>query len=395
MSLVMKLFAVLTALVTYGVSHIKGALVVESQNQDRRLDTWQDTIKYLDPERNLFTQLTMRLPTKKTSSPEFKLFEREHRSRWVRVNNGAGYSSSDTSIVVDDGTAFDTDYIVLCVRTGERILVTGVSSNTLTVTRGVVGSTAAALVDNDWFKILFERQEENGRSGTPLTTDYSTVVNFTQIFKVPYGLSRTNKNTAKRGPEDLSEERKLALGKFKEDLEQAAIWGKKRQEVASGDTYRYTGGFDEFVTTNRLDAEGGLGWGDMGWITNTVTRYGGSKKVWLCGRDARQELDSLGLDYLQIKAEDNILGMAVDGVRTSFGEFMLVTHHGLENAEADRILIVDPAHIAWAIFMAMKHEANIQENDRDGEMHQFISEQGLWLDTEKAHAIVTGVSDVI
>jgi hypothetical protein len=389
MNFLKTLWGMLAFVLVFGPAHIKGVLQTESGNQDRRLDTWMETIKYLDPERTLFTQLTMRLPTKKTTSVEFKLFEREHRSRWVRL--AEALDSSETGVDVDDGTAFNVDDVILIPATGERMLVTSISGNTLTVTRGVLGSTAAAASDDEWVKILFERQEENGRSGTPITTDVSTVVNFTQIFKKPYGVSRTNKMQAKRGPEDLSEERRLCLERFKEDLEQAAIWGKKRQEVSSGDIYRYTGGFDEFVTTNRLDAEGGLGWGDMGWITNTVTRYGGKKKIWLCGRDARQELDSLGLDYLRIKSDENILGMAVDGVRTSFGEFMLVTHHGLENAEADRILIVDPSNVAWAMYMAMKHESGIQENDRDGELHQFISEQGLWLGIEKSHAIVTGV----
>jgi hypothetical protein len=178
-------------------------------------------------------------------------------------------------------------------------------------------------------------------------------------------------------------------------MEEMIIWGKKRQEVIGGEITRFSGGFDEFVATNRMDAEGGLGFGDIGWIVNQTTRYGGTKKMWFCGRDARQQMDALGLEFLRITQDQNILGMAVDGVRTSFGEFMLITHHGLENAHADRILVVDPAHIALASFMGMKHEQNIQENDRDGEKHQFIGETGLWLDTEQAHAVIEGVSDQI
>lgn len=386
------LLSLFTALFVFGVNTIKGVIMSESGNQDRRPGTWREQIAWLDPERTLFTQLLTRLEQRKVTDPEYKLFERDVRPRWTRLNEAL--DNSETGVDVDDGSMFNVDDIVFVPSTSERMLVTAISGNTLTVTRGVLGSTATAASDNAWVKVLFERQEENGRSGTPLTTDYSTLSNFTQIFKVPYGVSRTRRQTKLRGPADLSEERKLALWKMKEDLEAAFLFGKKRQEVASGDIYRYTGGLDEFIVTNRLDAEGGLGFGDIGWITNQTTRYGGSKKIWFVGRDARQELDSLGLDYLQIGPDENILGMAVDGVRSSFGEFMMVTHHGLDNGLADRIYIVDPMHIAMAVLQGITHESGIQENDRDGELHQYLCEVGLWLDTEKAHAVITGVGDI-
>lgn len=385
-----RLWAVLlAALTSLGPTHLQGTIGTETGNQDRRDITWRETIQYLDPDRTMFTQMLMRLPTKKTKTTEFKLFEKEHRSKWTRA--AEAMDASETGFDVDDGSMFKADDILLC--DSERMLVSSVSGNTLTVVRGVLGSTAATHDDDAWVLLLFERQQENGTSGTPISTDYATVTNFTQIFKVPYGISRSKKMEATRGPSDIETLRTEALADYKRQTEHAILWGKKRLETAAGVTRRYTGGLDEFITTNRLDAEGGLGFGDIGWIVNQTTRFGGSKKLWFCGRDARQQLDALGLEYMRISPKDNILGMAVDGVRTSFGEFMLITHHGLENAHAGRIYIVDPAHIAWAGYMAMKHEQNIQANDLDGEKHQFIGEGGVWLDTEKAHAVVLNVSD--
>jgi hypothetical protein len=385
--------ALIASFAVFGVSHIKGTLQVETGNQDRRIGSWRTAIMELDPNRKLFMQLLLSLKSKSTTDPEFKLFEREHRSQWTQSNESM--NSSDTTFSVDDGTMFRADDVCIVPSTGEKFLVTAISANDLTITRGILGTTAAAVADNAWVLKLFTRKEENSTSNSPLTTDYNTISNFTQIFEEVYGISRTNKQTKKRGPSDLGEEQRHALDSYKRQMEHAFTWGTKRLEVSGGDTFRYTGGFDEFVTTNRLDAEGGLGWGDFGWITNQTTRYGGTKKIWLVGRDARQQLDGLGLDYLRIKSDENILGMAVDGIRTSFGEFMMVTHHGLDHGYADRILIVDPLHIAMASFMKMQHNKNVQENDRDGEKHQFLGEAGLWLDTEEAHAVITGVSDIV
>lgn len=376
---------------TLGPTHISGTLQSESGNQDRRPKTWQEAIQYLDPDRTLFTQLLTRLDQKETDDPEFKLFEREHRSKWTRANEAI--DASETGIDVDDGSMFRAGEIILI--DDEYMEVSSIAANTLTVVRASLGSTAATHDDDTWILSLFEKQKEFGLSGTPITTDYTTITNFIQTFKVPYALSDINKRTKKRGPSDLKVLQQEALSEIKRQIEHMILWGKKRVEVTSGDIYRYSGGLNNFVTTNRLDAEGGLGFGDIGWIVNQSTRYGGKKKLWFCGRDARQQLDGLGLEFMRIGPKDNILGMAVEGVRTSFGEFMVITHHGLENAHAGYIFIVDPAHIRMAVFNGggIRKEDGLEENDRAGEKHQYIADMGLWLDTEKAHTIVYNVSD--
>ncbi len=375
-----------------GPTHIKGALVTQAGNQDRRPLSWRTEIQYLDPDRTPFLRVLSKVKTRPTDDPEFKVFERDHPSRWTRVDDSTGLNTTDTALVVDDGTMFRVDDIALVPRTNERLHVTAVSGNTLTVTRGVQGSTATAMNDNDWVKILYSKEEENGTAAEIVTTDYSTITNFTQIFKRTYGESRTSKQTKRRGPANLKEERRLAMGLIKEDMEQAFLWGKKREESASGSITRYTGGLDEFVTTNRIDMEGGIGFGDIGYLMNVATRYGGTRKIWLCGRDARQQIDSLGLTFLKVTLKDDTMGMSVKGFETSFGEAMLVTHHGLDNAHSGDLFIVDPDHVAVAELQAIQHNENIQENDRDGTKNEFLAELGLWLDTEKAHVRVTGLT---
>lgn len=374
-----------------GPTHIKGTLQTESGNQDRRPLSWRNVIQYLDPNRTLFTQILSKITTKPVDDPEFKVFERQHASRWTRLAEDV--DGSETGIDVDDGTMFRAGDVILVPKTGERMLVSSISSNTLTVSRGYGGSTASALaVTDDWVKILYSKEEENGTAPEIISTDYTTQTNFCQIFKRAYGESNTSKATKRRGPTNMAEERKRCMELIREDMEQAFLWGKKREDTTSGETVRHTGGIDEFITTNRIDLDGAIGIGDVFYLMNVATRYGSSRKIWLCGRDARQQIDALGLPYLQVDAKQSKLGMAADGFRTSFGEAMLLTHHGLDNAHADRIVVIDPEHVAIAELRALKHEENIQENDRDGQKNQFLAELGLWLDTEKAHMMVTGVT---
>ena len=60
--------------------------------------------------------------------------------------NGAITSTSATSIVVDDGTDFENNQNIKV--DSEEMTITEISSNTLTVVRGVNGTTAATHTDN-------------------------------------------------------------------------------------------------------------------------------------------------------------------------------------------------------------------------------------------------------
>ena len=62
------------------------------------------------------------------------------------VNNASGYTATDTSLVVDDGSKFGIAQTILIG--SEQLYITNIATNTLTVTRGVNGTTAATIADN-------------------------------------------------------------------------------------------------------------------------------------------------------------------------------------------------------------------------------------------------------
>lgn len=109
----------------------------------------------------------------------------------TQVNYSAGYSATDTSIVVDDAKLFIKYSLVVVARTMENLFVTEVNngSNTLTVTRGAAGTAAAALVDNDILVAghvaLPEQGGANGgNSQVPTTKQYNFCSAFSETVKV-------------------------------------------------------------------------------------------------------------------------------------------------------------------------------------------------------------------
>lgn len=378
-------------------THLRGIRQVGSGDQEgSRLYSWDEQIQWLDSDRTLFTQVLMKLGNKDVDDPELKVRERQHPSRWFRATEALDASETDITCAAADAKALRVNDVLLVTESNERLLVTAVAAASFTVTRAQQGTTGTVTVSTTpWLKILYSKETEGGTKPNIVTTDSTTQTNWTQIFKRGWGQTGTDKATKKRAGMTLAEEQKLALELLREDMEQAFLWGRKREEVSSGTYTRYTGGIDEFVTTNRIDLEGGIGYGDIGYLMNVATRFGGAQKIWLCGRDARQQIDSLNLKFLQVGPKDNFLGMSVKKFETSFGEAMLLTHHGLDNGHADRIFVIDPKHVKKATLRAIKPMRDVQTPGTDGEEHYFLTETGLWINQELAHMVITGVTSKI
>lgn len=68
------------------------------------------------------------------------------------IDQGAGYTSSATVIVVDNGTDFSIGQTIYIAT--EALLITAISGNGLTVVRGMNGTTAASISDDDAVNIL-------------------------------------------------------------------------------------------------------------------------------------------------------------------------------------------------------------------------------------------------
>ena len=62
------------------------------------------------------------------------------------INEGAQYSATDTTLTVTDGSKFAVGQTILIE--SEQLYITAISTNNLTVVRGVNGSTAAAHADS-------------------------------------------------------------------------------------------------------------------------------------------------------------------------------------------------------------------------------------------------------
>ena len=345
------------------------------------------------------------LAKRKVDNAEYKIFTDETFENATTINNASGYSSSASPITVTDGTLFAPNDQLYVPRTGEVMLVISRSTNALTVSRGV-GSTAAALLNQDDVVRLGAAYPVNALSGTPKMTIPAENYNYTQIFRTPIGMGRTDKNSKVIYQDASDWERMKGLAGI-EHLRQIdrALWFSRRAEIAaidsSGTRQRATGGITQFVTSNAMDISGSGGTLTkpiLDAFAEMVFAKGGSTKFLFCSPRFLSRINGLVDSQIRTTTDETAYGLNLQKYNTSHGDFILVRNQlfgdpGFATKWGGAAFAIDPEQIKMAYLNESENTfmENIEENDRDGSKSEWLMEGGLHLANETAHGFMTGV----
>ena len=148
----------------------------------------------------------------------------------------------DTSFVVDNGSRFQVGDQIQVEGSGELMLVTGISTNTLTVVRGYAGTTAEDLADNQVINILGNAALEGADKPAARFTNRSRCGNYTQIFTAAVEVSGTDMAASQLGlADEMDFQKQERLRELLRDLENTVINGGKAAANPQGsDTVRRT-----------------------------------------------------------------------------------------------------------------------------------------------------------
>lgn len=379
---------------------ITGKRSTANISSDQRKIDMSSKINLLDPDASKLTTLTRQLERRKTGNPQFSHLEDDLEPRFDAVNNGAGYNSSATSIVVDNGAYFAEHYLVHNTRTGENIRVTGVSTNTLTVVRGI-GSTAAAMNDNDELLIVGVAQPEGDTSRPARSSNPTKVTNYTQIFRTPFDSTRTNLHSENQTtPHDWDYQANKAGIEHKRDIEEALLFGHPSEDTTTASSpRRTTGGALHFATQNITDAGGALTEAEFFGALRPVFRYGSSKKVALCSPLAVDVLNSFPRGKLQTEQGEQTFGLRVLNYVSPHGDLRVMTHWGLEGSKyGGYIIVLDADELAFRYLGNEKGSddthinTNIHARDYDGRKDEYLTEGGVQFGSPKKHGLITGIT---
>lgn len=266
----------------------------------------------------------------------FTWFEDQHISGRAAVVSGG----TTTSITVADGSFYVPGTVLMVEDTGEYMLVTATSGNTLTVVRGLSGTTVVSLTNTMHVQNVGNAHEEASGMPVAVTQQGHPRMNYVQIFRNGWAITGTAKAIKFNSGSRLAKNRKDCAMYHAEDMERAFIWGRKHIGTLNGKQFRMTDGIlaqiqqygGTVVSAATGSVAGNLSMGDfqefMRQLFSKNVKGQPNERVVLCGDlvvAAINRMVQLDGTYQIFQGESKV-GINVWTVVCPFGTLKLVTH---------------------------------------------------------------------
>lgn len=307
-----------------------------------------------------------------------------------RTTAAEALDNSETGVDVAPGTGVNFAAGDAIRIDDEVMYITSIATDTLTVTRGASGTTAA--VHSDGASIIgLGTVLDEGDIGDQQFRGRDKTSNYTQIFSSKINMTRTSQRIPKYGvPSELGNLVAQVMLSEGINMEQALLYGVKYQS----DPRRQTGGLAFFLTTNVI------GNGTSGnWLTvseiearQQVAYDAGGMFTHIVSRPKNfQALNNIaGAERVQtVEVADAMRGrQRAQYVMTEFGEVYLVRNRYVEATDA---FGVNPEDIYYRVFQPMMMQPLAKTDDRDKWM--FVAEGGFEVKGEEHMVYWNGLNN--
>lgn len=201
------------------------------------------------------TPLAARLPIKPQAAPSFTLAGHGYRPSTSAVADGGGLNNAVTTVTVADSAPFQIGDVIQVGSEYMLITALNTTANTLTVTRGYAGTTAAAQNTASTIYLV-----ANTRTGSEVDVDGTkpapdTATQYCQTIQHPYqvggSLAATTPDFAlpEGAPTVVDNYRMLAMQNCMDDIERSYYYGKS-VSLAADTTRPMQAGLKALLTTN-------------------------------------------------------------------------------------------------------------------------------------------------
>lgn len=338
------------------------------------------------------TPLSARLPAEGIGADRFKITNDRFRPSSTALS--AGVDAIVTTIPVDDGTFFQSGDVVE-VDT-ETMLVTAVSGNNLTVTRGYAGTTAAAhLIDATLYVIGNTRTggevDVDGISYTPTSTDQ-----YLQTIQHPWqvgGSLATNSAVALPSgvPDWVTREKLAAMQRAMDDTERSYYYGKGVARAATT-TKPAMYGLRSLLTTNNTTTPTNAGaYKPEDLIRDTIQKCydgGGNPQVLLVSTDFLTGFATWGYAAQRLDAGENVFGTPISVLEVPFLSGLAIVPAPL--LRTGSAFCLSEGEVKQRIKRALYNKDRGSRGD--AEEGDIITELAIEVENEAHHAYVTGIT---
>jgi len=317
-------------------------------------------------------------------------------AEWIEDELTASQSHLASTLASTDGTTanvhagdgadkFD-DTIDTVIRIDqEYMLVTAVSTDALTVTRGYGGTTAATHAAEAIVHIVSQMEYEGANGKKALARGRTKPSNYVQTFSRTVEISGVQEAIKKLGgiTSEVDYQIMQAMRSLALELEKTLVMGVRSYVGNGSSTYRTMGGLWGMIATNRALDSGSIDTTAIEADINTIWDNGGVPRAIVTGGKMAQEIANLYASRIVTDVNTRIGGVNVTSIVNPLGTGPIaIIPHRL--VAAGEYYMLDTTKIALGYLRPffMKPLAN----DGDAEKRWVGGDYTLELMNEKAHA---------
>jgi len=308
--------------------------------------------------------------------------------------------STDTDFVVDNGSRFRIGDQIQVEGSEELILVTGISTNTLTIVRGYAGTTAEDIADNQVINILGNAALEGADKPTARFTNRSRCGNYTQIFTAAVEVSGTDMAASQLGlADEIDNQKQARLRELVRDMENTVINAGQpaSNPEGSGSVRRSMKGIIQHLSTNLFHT------GDSGFPSGTALDEAMInyvlRKIWenssgnvdliVVGGFQKRKINAFCSDSRAYGANDTTFTDMIGIYESDFGVCKIVTTRWMPQ---DAALLLDSSRINVLPLAGRSFHFKPLASSGDYECGELIGEYTVELKNEAAHGLIRDLS---
>lgn len=337
--------------------------------------------------------------SKATSIIQHWFEDAEDVYRTVITNNAA----TGTTIVVAQGTVILPNTVVCVESTGEYMLVTAVSGNSLTVHRGFANTTVKSIDGSSTpvgLQIIAQAHKEGSEAPAAMKKVGYPVMNYTQIFRNTWSNTRTARQVDWHTGSRTEKNKRDCISKHAQDIENALLFGKKSLfSIDSEQAHTMEGLIGHIRTNVAAQDSGGLTYNDFEEFIANVFAHNiegePNERLAFAGNGVMLVLNQLArkTGQLNIVVGQNDFGTEINTIRTSFGTLKLLTHPLFNQSPVwtNNLVVFHPG----AVELKYVEDATVQDSSNpgfDGDAGTITSELTMEYHCEKTAGILTGIN---
>jgi len=312
---------------------VKGVFASDSGIQGGKRGDFADAILMTQPTGSApMLALTSGMESINASDTVVTWFEENHMAGRISITNNAGVG---TSLIIADASQIVPGAVVLVEASGEYVFVDAVAGLTLTVTRGLGGTTVTAIDGSGTpqpAQKIGTAHEEGSSKPVSIANLGFPVFNYMQIFRNSWDVTGTAEAVDYRTGDIKSKNRADAAIIHAEDMERSMIFGIRSIAINNNKPFRTMHGIVNQLTTNVQSQGANFTWDIFDAFLQAIFEKNikgkPNERIAFCGNTVIRVVNKLAQinGRIEIETGHTEFGLKVTKWITPYGDVSLMTH---------------------------------------------------------------------